>query len=156
MRRQPCFLIHHAARPSGSTSGCLHHCAQIYRVPSSNCIHARKHNLGLRKAIPHNCRLSQFPSRPHLASSSLIQQSENDTNPAMDNDDTGNIIPVPWGRLKAWIEAQEKAEQSGHNPNPPKKSQLLALSQIVDFMDDPEPTPETIGKPDYVSELMRE
>ncbi|KAL6910564.1 hypothetical protein GGI43DRAFT_378528 [Trichoderma evansii] len=73
----------------------------------------------------------------------------------MDNDDAANIIPVPWGRLKAWIEAQEKAEQSGHNPNPPKRSQILALSHVVDFMDQPEPTQETIGKLDYVSELMQ-
>ncbi|KAM0485941.1 hypothetical protein ACHAPX_000637 [Trichoderma viride] len=70
----------------------------------------------------------------------------------MDND---GVMPVPWGRLKAWIEAQEQAEQSGFNPNPPTKPQIAALSQVVDFLDGPEPTAETIGKLDYVSELMQ-
>lgn len=74
----------------------------------------------------------------------------------MDSDEGVDVIPVPWGRLKAWIEAQEKAEQSGYNPNPPTKVQVAALSHLVDFMDEPEPTPKSIGKLDYVSELMRE
>ncbi|PNP47617.1 hypothetical protein TGAMA5MH_01440 [Trichoderma gamsii] len=71
----------------------------------------------------------------------------------MDNHD--GVMPVPWGRLKAWIEAQEQAEKSGFNPNPPTKLQIAALSQVVDFLDGPEPTAETIGKLDYVSELMQ-
>lgn len=74
----------------------------------------------------------------------------------MDNDDGANIMPVPWGRLKAWIEAQEQAEQSGYNSSPPSKAQIAAVSHVVDFMDEPELTVETIGKLDYVSELMRE
>ncbi|PTB43212.1 hypothetical protein M441DRAFT_66972 [Trichoderma asperellum CBS 433.97] len=73
----------------------------------------------------------------------------------MDSDEGVDVIPVPWGRLKAWIEAQEKAEQSGYNPNPPTKVQVAALSHLVDFMDEPEPTPKSIGKLDYVSELMQ-
>ncbi|KAK1245128.1 hypothetical protein MKX08_004757 [Trichoderma sp. CBMAI-0020] len=73
----------------------------------------------------------------------------------MDNDSGASVIPVPWARLKAWIEAQEQAEQSGFNPDPPSKVQIAALSHVVDFLDGPEPTAEVIGKPDYVSELMR-
>lgn len=73
----------------------------------------------------------------------------------MDNDNDASVMPVPWGRLKAWIEAQEQAEQSGFNPNPPSKAQVAALSHVVDFLDGPEPTAEMIGKLDYVSELMQ-
>ncbi|KAH8122801.1 hypothetical protein LI328DRAFT_125334 [Trichoderma asperelloides] len=73
----------------------------------------------------------------------------------MDSDEGVDVIPVPWGRLKAWIEAQEKAERSGYNPSPPTKVQVAALSHLVDFMDEPEPTPKSIGKLDYVSELMQ-
>jgi hypothetical protein len=73
----------------------------------------------------------------------------------MDHNDGVSTMPVPWKRLKAWIEAQEKAELSGYNPNPPLMAQIAALSQIVDFLDEPEPTAETVGKSDYVSELMR-
>lgn len=65
-------------------------------------------------------------------------------------------MPVPWGRLKAWVEAQEQAERSGFHPDPPSKTQIAALSHVVDFLDGPEPTAEIIGKLDYVSELMRE
>lgn len=71
----------------------------------------------------------------------------------MDNDDSVSTMRVPWGRLKAWIEAQEAAEQSGHNPNPPSKVQVAALSHVVDFMDEPEPT---FGTKDFVSDLMSE
>lgn len=74
----------------------------------------------------------------------------------MDSEDGANIMRVPWDRLKAWIEAQEQAERSGYNPNPPTKVQIAALSQVVDFLDGPEPTAETIGKRDYVTELVRE
>lgn len=74
----------------------------------------------------------------------------------MDNEDGVSVMPVPWDRLKAWIEAQEQAERSGFNPNPPTKVQIAALSQVVDFLDGPELTAESIGKRDYVSELVRE
>ncbi|EHK47933.1 hypothetical protein TRIATDRAFT_255508 [Trichoderma atroviride IMI 206040] len=73
----------------------------------------------------------------------------------MDNDNDASVMPVPWGRLKAWIEAQEQAEESGFNSDPPSKAQVAALSHVVDFLDGPEPTAEMIGKLDYVSELMQ-
>ncbi|KAM0253585.1 hypothetical protein ACHAQJ_007257 [Trichoderma viride] len=55
------------------------------------------------------------------------------------SNDNNNTMPVPWGRLKAWIEAQEQAEQQGYNPKPMTKPQVAALSYIVDFTDGPEP-----------------
>jgi hypothetical protein len=98
---------------------------------------------------------SSSPSRSYPASALLIQQFENDINPAMSNDSNNlsSSLPVPWGRLKAWIEDQEKAEQQGYNPKPMTKSQIAALSNIVDFMDEPEPD---VSDRDYVSFLMRE
>ncbi|KAM0462907.1 hypothetical protein ACHAPV_003733 [Trichoderma viride] len=73
----------------------------------------------------------------------------------MANDGGASVMPVPWGRLKAWVEAQEQAEQNGFHPDPPSKTQIAALSHVVDFLDGPEPTAEIIGKLDYVSELMQ-
>lgn len=79
----------------------------------------------------------------------------------MDNNNSSNnnnktpasTMPVPWDRLRAWIDAQERAEQQGYNPQPLTKVQLLALSQLVDFMDGPEPT---VSDRDYVTLLTRE
>ncbi|KKP04041.1 hypothetical protein THAR02_03833 [Trichoderma harzianum] len=57
--------------------------------------------------------------------------------------------PVPWARIKLWIEAQEKAEQQG---NPLTKPQLQALSHLVSFVEGPEPD---ISAQDHVSLLTQ-
>ncbi|KAL7923867.1 hypothetical protein ACQKWADRAFT_288090 [Trichoderma austrokoningii] len=143
--RQPYSLIYLAVRPFASTSsGNLPQFGYIYRAPSTSY----KHHRALFPAASHRLLLlSPFSSRS--------QPPAHDSNPAMDlSNNNHNLMPVPWGRLKAWITAQEQAEQNGYNPNPPTKTQIAALSHIVDFLDEPEPTAEIIGKKDHVSELM--
>ncbi|KAK5990216.1 hypothetical protein PT974_08482 [Cladobotryum mycophilum] len=58
-------------------------------------------------------------------------------------------IPIPWDRLRAWIDEQEALErQQGHNTL--TRPQIQMLSHIVNFLDD-EPV---VDNTDYVSSLM--
>ncbi|KAL7798423.1 hypothetical protein V8C37DRAFT_367773 [Trichoderma ceciliae] len=152
MRSQPRRIF---ALPFTSTLDKYHlgSSPNLWRATNSRL--TRIHGSGLL-AAQYRCP-SPARSSPYPASSSLAQHPKacaQHTDAAM-NKDGKNIVsamPVPWGRLKAWIEAQERAEQQGYNPQPMTKAQVAALSHLVEYMDEPEPD---VSDRDYVSFLMQ-
>ncbi|RFU79943.1 hypothetical protein TARUN_2287 [Trichoderma arundinaceum] len=151
MPRHPRRSIRAFASPFASTAGGPQP-GRLSRAISSRRSRLTRTRNSRLTAAQHRWLLAL--SRPCPAPSSPIRHSTEDTEPAMPKESKNSVpMPVPWGRLKAWIEAQEKAEQEGHNPQPMTKTQLSAISQIVDFLDGPEPD---VSDRDYVSLLMQQ
>ncbi|KAL6871071.1 hypothetical protein J3F83DRAFT_760521 [Trichoderma novae-zelandiae] len=118
---------------------------------------ARSHS---SRPLPQQRRqLSPSSSRFYSALTSLIESTAKES---ISSTSSSSIAPqkampaqtlsVPWDRLKRWIAEQEGAEQLGHNPKPMTKTQLAALSHIVNFVEGPEPD---VSDQDYVSLLMQ-
>ncbi|KAL6698752.1 hypothetical protein J3F84DRAFT_363880 [Trichoderma pleuroticola] len=161
MRRQPRPPVSGTSFPSPVTLGRrailsrrnrTRNRTQHHAVVNHSQIHART------RSSNNNSRLIAAQQRPSASSSALFYSALSSLIESTAKESRDSIImaaqscPVPWARLKLWIEAQEKAEQQGHNPNPPTRQQLLALSHLVSFVDGPEPD---VSAHDHVSLLTQ-
>ncbi|KAF4124212.1 hypothetical protein GMORB2_5928 [Geosmithia morbida] len=57
---------------------------------------------------------------------------------------------APWDRLRAWIDEKENWERTHGAPAPLVQRELVAVSNLVPFMQEPQ-----VGDEDHVSNLMR-
>ncbi|KFA63537.1 hypothetical protein S40285_00279, partial [Stachybotrys chlorohalonatus IBT 40285] len=68
----------------------------------------------------------------------------------MSKNGTGKTAPVPWQRLREWLENQEALDTQLDGQSSLTKEQLLAISQLVPFLDDEEPS---VGDKNYLGPL---
>ncbi|KAK4074848.1 uncharacterized protein Triagg1_4997 [Trichoderma aggressivum f. europaeum] len=159
MRRQPRPPVSGASFPSSSTPGRRAILSRRSRTRSRTQHHAVVNHSQIRARTRNsNSRLIAAQQRPSASSSALFHSALSSLIESTAKESRDNIImatkscPVPWARIKLWIEAQEKAEQQGNNPNPPTKPQLQALSHLVSFVEGPEPD---VSAHDHVSLLTQ-
>ncbi|KAL7937652.1 hypothetical protein V8C35DRAFT_293113, partial [Trichoderma chlorosporum] len=150
MRRRPRPPVSGASLPSSATLGSRAISSRRSRNRTQQHA-AHRNQIHTSRLPPTQQRLSASSSaRFYSALSSLIESAAKESKDAVIM--ASQSFAVPWHRIKLWVEAQEKAEQQGHNPNPLTKTQLGALSHLVSFIEEAEPD---IGSKDYVSSLMQ-
>lgn len=158
MRRQPRPPLSGVSFPSPATLGRRALSSRRNRTRNRTQQHVVNHNqIHTRTRNNSNSRLiAAAQQRPSASSSARFYSALSSLIESTAKESRDNIImaaqscPVPWARIKLWIEAQEKAEQQG---NPLTKPQLQALSHLVSFVEGPEPD---ISAQDHVSLLTRE
>lgn len=160
MRRQPRPPSSGVSFPSPVTLGRRALSSRRNRTRSRTQQHVVNHSqihTRTRNNNNNNSRLiAAAQQRPSASSSARFYSALSSLIESTAKESRDNIImaaqscPVPWARIKLWIEAQEKAEQQG---NPLTKPQLQALSHLVSFVEGPEPD---ISAQDHVSLLARE
>ncbi|KAL6809213.1 hypothetical protein GGI42DRAFT_232865 [Trichoderma sp. SZMC 28013] len=158
MRRQPRPPVSGASFPSSVTLGRRAILSRRNRTRNRTQHHAVNQSQIRPRTRNNNSRLIAAQQRPSASSSALFYSALSSLIESTAKESRDNIImatkscPVPWARIKLWIEAQEKAEQQGNNPNPLTKQQLQALSHLVSFVDGPEPD---VSAHDHVSLLTQ-
>ncbi|KAM6476071.1 hypothetical protein HDV62DRAFT_384622 [Trichoderma sp. SZMC 28011] len=159
MRRQPRPPSSGVSFPSPVTLGRRALSSRRNRTRSRTQQHVVNHSqihTRTRNNNNNNSRLiAAAQQRPSASSSARFYSALSSLIESTAKESRDNIImaaqscPVPWARIKLWIEAQEKAEQQG---NPLTKPQLQALSHLVSFVEGPEPD---ISAQDHVSLLAQ-
>ncbi|KAL6832615.1 hypothetical protein V8C40DRAFT_140182 [Trichoderma camerunense] len=160
MRRQPRPPLSGVSFPSPATLGRRALSSRRNRTRTRAQHHVVNHSqIHPRTRNNNNSRLiAAAQQRPSTSSSARFYSALSSLIESTAKESRDNIImaaqscPVPWARIKLWIEAQEKAEQQGNNPNPLTKPQLQALSHLVSFVDGPEPD---VSARDHVSLLTQ-
>lgn len=157
MRRQPRPPLSGVSFPSPATLGRRALSSRRNRTRNRTQQHVVNHSqIHTRTRNNNNSRLIAAQQRPSASSSARFYSALSSLIESTAKESRDNIImaaqscPVPWARIKLWIEAQEKAEQQG---NPLTKPQLQALSHLVSFVEGPEPD---VSAQDHVSLLTRE
>ncbi|KAK0766760.1 hypothetical protein N5P37_000488 [Trichoderma harzianum] len=157
MRRQPRPPLSGVSFPSPATLGRRALSSRRNRTRNRTQQHVVNHSqIHTRARNNNNSRpIAAAQQRPSASSSARFYSALSSLIESTAKESRDNIImaaqscPVPWARIKLWIEAQEKAEQQG---NPLTKPQLQALSHLVSFVEGPEPD---ISAQDHVSLLTQ-
>ncbi|KAL7789262.1 hypothetical protein V8C43DRAFT_103684 [Trichoderma afarasin] len=157
MRRQPRPPLSGVSFPSPATLGRRALSSRRNRTRTRAQHHVVNHSqIHPRTRNNNNSRLiAAAQQRPSASSSARFYSALSSLIESTAKESRDNIImaaqscPVPWARIKLWIEAQEKAEQQG---NPLTKPQLQALSHLVSFVEGPEPD---VSAQDHVSLLTQ-
>ncbi|KAL6802052.1 hypothetical protein J3E68DRAFT_237649 [Trichoderma sp. SZMC 28012] len=157
MRRQPRPPLSGVSFPSQATLGRRALSSRRNRTRTRAQHHVVNHSqIHPRTRNNNNSRLiAAAQQRPSTSSSARFYSALSSLIESTAKESRDNIImaaqscPVPWARIKLWIEAQEKAEQQG---NPLTKPQLQALSHLVSFVEGPEPD---VSAQDHVSLLTQ-
>jgi hypothetical protein len=64
---------------------------------------------------------------------------------------SGQPAPIPWARLRAWIDEKEAWEKQHQRPAPLSSKELAAISSLVPFIEEPD-----VGDTNYIGNLMSE
>lgn len=64
---------------------------------------------------------------------------------------SGQPAPIPWARLRAWIDEKEAWERQHQQPAPLTSKELAAISSLVPVIEEPD-----VGDTNYVGSLMSE